>query len=241
MTSICLKGDCLELMKDLSDNSIDLFICDLPYGILPSKTCEWDKKIDLEKFWIEVKRLSKNDKTPVLMFCNTKFGVELIMSNPSWFRYDLVWSKNMGVSFLLANKQPMKSHEMIYVFSKKGSNYNRIDEYVENAKGYTREAYNRKGRGVGAVSMETTIVKENIRCPISVINFGRNQDKKHPTAKPIDLYDWLIKRYSNKGDTILDPTAGSFNSERSSLKLERNYIGIEMNEEFFNNNKILKL
>ena len=239
MTSICLKGDCLELMKDLSNNSIDLFICDLPYGCIKTIRCEWDIKIDLVKFWIEVKRLSKNDKTPILMFCNTKFGVDLINSNPSWFRYDLVWNKNIGTTILLANKMPMKSHEMIYVFSKKGANYNRIDEYVENAKGHTRQAYKNKGsKTIWFKGMEETIVKENMRCSLSVVNFGRNQDKKHPTAKSIELYDWLIKRYSNEGDTILDPTAGSFNSGRSALGLKRNYIGMEMNDEFYDNNKI---
>jgi site-specific DNA-methyltransferase (adenine-specific) len=236
MTSICLKGDCLELMKDLSNNSIDLFICDLPYGCI---ACKWDVKIDLLEFWKQIKRLSRTDKTPVLMFCNTKFGVDLINSNPKWFRYDLVWSKNVGTNILLANKLPMKSHEMIYVFSKKGSNYNRIDEYVVNAKGYIRPAYTKKcSITMRNNTMEETIVKENIRCPLSVISVGRNQDKKHPTAKPVELYDWLIKRYSNEGDTILDPTAGSFNSGRSALGLERNYIGMEMNEEFYDNNKI---
>ena len=135
-------------MKDLSDNSIDCFIVDLPYGQLaPGRDlttepagiaysarahfgCDWDVKIDLEKFWEQVKRLAKNDHTPVLMFCNTKFGIDLINSNPSWFRYDLVWDKGHGVSFLLANKMPMKSHEMVYVFSKKGAFYRRVDVMV---------------------------------------------------------------------------------------------------------------
>jgi site-specific DNA-methyltransferase (adenine-specific) len=258
MASICLKGDCLELMKDLSNNSIDLFICDLPYGCLGGKErdrsgegdigrkpksqlggCPWDIKIDLVEFWKQIKRLCKTERTPILMFCNTKFGVELINSNPSWFKYDLVWNKNMGVSFLLANKMPMKAHEMIYVFSKKSCNYNRIDEFVEDAKGYTRSAYSRKGnRVMNAIGRGEYVVKENLRCPISVVNFGRNQEKKHPTAKPVELYDWLIKRYSNEGDTILDPTAGSFNSGHSALGLKRNYIGMEMNDEFYDNNKI---
>jgi|TARA_R110000824_G_scaffold396137_1_gene597414 site-specific DNA-methyltransferase (adenine-specific) len=240
MTSVCLQGDCLELMKDLSNNSIDLFMCDLPYGCLTTKSCKWDIKIDLEKFWIEVKRLSRDEHTPIIMFCNTKFGVDLITSNSSWFRYELVWNKNMGVQFLSANKMPMKAHELIYVFSKKGANYNRIDEYVEKAKGYTRLAYSRKGNRIThPVAMtDDTTVKENLRCSISVINFGRNQDKKHPTTKPIDLYDWLFKRYSNEGDTVLDPTAGSFNSGVSALALNRNYIGMELNEEYYNKNKL---
>jgi site-specific DNA-methyltransferase (adenine-specific) len=244
-------------MKDISNNSIDLFMCDLPYGCLKQPLgvkidhkglpfskkvldgCPWDIKIDLVEFWIQVKRLAKNDKTPVLMFCDMKFAVDLIISNPKWFRYDLVWSKNMGVSFLLANKMPMKSHEIILVFSKKGANYNRIDEFVEGMKGSFRGAHSRKGSKVyPAISSHSSEVKENIRCPLSVINIGRNHDKRHPTCKPIDLYEWLIKRYSNEGDTVLDPTAGSFNSGRSCVELKRNYIGMEMDIDFFNKNKI---
>ena len=119
----CLHGDCLELMKTLPDKSVDLFLCDLPYGCLVGGAgkekekrdkgihtegcCLWDIKIDLGAFWIQVKRLCKNDKTPILMFCNTKFGIDLINSNPDWFRYDLVWDKKLGTNFLLSNKQPM--------------------------------------------------------------------------------------------------------------------------------------
>lgn len=220
-----LSGDCLEVMKDLSDNSIDCFICDLPYGQLSNgvkdkvkdlrydtgKTkplnsyggCEWDVKINLDAFWIQVKRLAKNDNTPILMFCNTRFGIDLINSNPSWFRYDLVWNKERGVSFLLANKQPMKSHEMIYIFSKKGSYYKRID---------------------------------GIRCPLSVINMP-NASKKggHPTEKPVELYKWLIERYCPSGGVILDPTAGSFNCIRAAIELNLNAIGIEKDKTFYDN------
>ena len=269
MTSVCLKGDCLELMKDLSNNSIDLFICDLPYGCLAGATetthkriidgkdtgttiemykggCAWDVKIDLNKFWFEVKRLSKNDKTPVLMFCNTKFGADLINSNPSWFRYDLVWNKTRGISFLSANKMPMKCHEMIYVFSKKGCHYNRTDEFIDGKDAYTRKrasssvtyALSKIEADKYTLKKPLAIQEEGMRCVLSIINISMKRDKKHTTAKPIELYDWLIKRYSNEGDTILDPTAGSFNSGRSALGLERNYIGMEMNDEFYNNNKL---
>ena len=153
MTLTLQHGDCLELMKNLPDKSVDLFLCDLPYGCLePQRTrspdyvkqvkgvsvgqgsCKWDVPIDLAAFWVQVKRLCKNDHTPVLMFCSTKFGNELINSNPTWFRYDLVWNKMRGVSFLQANKSPMRSHEMIYVFAKKGANYMRTDVKVEGAK-----------------------------------------------------------------------------------------------------------
>ena len=240
-------GDCLELMKTLPDKSIDLFVCDLPYGCLHAgrkQTGEWydrnqnggagsawDIPIDLAQFWVQVKRLCKNDHTPVLMFCTTKFGVELINSNPDWFRYDLVWNKMRGVSFLMANKMPMRSHELIYVFSKKGANYTRVDvegePYFKKSKGHTNEQY-----GVQRVEGDN----KGTRCVLSVVDcFNKAGHIKgtHPTQKPDDLYEWLITRYSKEGDTILDPTAGSFASCLTAQRLGRNAIGIEMNEEFY--------
>ena len=246
-----LKGDCLEVMKGLTDKSIDCFICDLPYGCLSAKTmkfertgnwagfpslktvkdCAWDVKIDLVEFWKQVKRLARNDNTPVLMFCTTKFGAELIASNPDWFRYDLVWNKMRGVSFLLSNKMPMRSHESIYVFSKKGAYYNRVDTkgkpYFKKSKNHTNEQY-----GVERVEGDN----KGTRCALSVINMYGTAGHKggvHPTAKPCELYTWLIERYCPADGTILDPTAGSFNSVKSAVELNRKAIGIEKNAEFF--------
>ena len=236
MTALCSNGDCLKMMRDLSDNSIDLFICDLPYGQIE---CKWDIKIDLQQFWCQVKRLCKNEHTPVIMFCSTKFGYELIHSNKEWFRYDLVWKKNIGVGFFNCNKQPLRNHEMIYVFSKKGSFYKRVDEYVEGAIGAIHHVKKDESGGVyGDRKRIKTIMKENYRCPKSVIDFKIIQSGRHSTCKSVDLYKWLIERYSNEGDMILDPTAGSFNSGRASIELKRNYIGIEMNNEYFENNKL---
>jgi site-specific DNA-methyltransferase (adenine-specific) len=253
--AVCLHGDCLELMKTLPDKSVDLFLCDLPYGCLLDKKgcipygrkelspnnagCPWDIKIDIDAFWIQVKRLCKNDKTPVLMFCNTKFGIELINSNPSWFRYDIVWDKNLGTNFLNANKRPLASHEMIYVFSKKGCNYNRIDMPVEGKEAYYRQSDIKKGKCYGSNVLQDAVSKnDNTRCPLSVIHFPRNVSKLHPTCKSVELYKWLIERYSNEFDTVLDPTAGSFNSGRACLELNRHYIGMEMDEKFYNANKL---
>jgi site-specific DNA-methyltransferase (adenine-specific) len=294
-------GDCLELMKTLPDKSIDLFVCDLPYGCLgpvkgggpslrdPERPankvrqipnvannhrkacpptdrgertlsdgtiapagvlggCKWDIPIDLAAFWVEVKRLCKNDHTPVLMFCTTKFGFELIKSNENWFRYDLVWSKTSAVGFLLANKMPMRSHEMIYVFSKKGANYTRVDIEGDFAEWSVGKNGVRSGNFADA-----GMPKQNIhggqgkRCPVSVINMksarsnqkGEKKEHKHPTQKPDDLYEWLITRYSKEGDTILDPTAGSFASCFTAQKLGRNAIGIEKDDGFYNKAKSL--
>lgn len=194
--------------------------------------CAWDIKINLEKFWIQVKRLAKNDNTPVLMFCTTKFGAELIASNPKWFRYDLVWDKGQGVSFLSANKMPMRSHEMIYVFSKAGAFYNRVDI----------EGDFKKSTGGGSASVQygqgkkKNWDKDNTgkRCALSVIqqpkSFVRNG---HPTKKPYELYEWLLTRYCPAGGTLLDPTAGSFTSCKVAKDLGHKAIGIEMNSKFF--------
>ena len=212
-------GDCLNIMKDLPDKSIDLFICDLPYGCLhPERkrdktkwydsagqargSCSWDVKIDLELFWTEVRRLRKSDDSPCIHFCTTRFGNELINSNPSEFRYDLVWDKQRGVSFLSANKMPMRSHEMIYVFSKAGAFYERVDI--------------------------------SGRCAVSVIDVSNSAKKgNHPTEKPVDLYRWLIERYCPPGGTVLDPTFGSGNSVFTAFSMGRNGTGIEKDEKFY--------
>jgi site-specific DNA-methyltransferase (adenine-specific) len=272
MTLQLLHGDCLELMKTLPDKSIDLFICDLPYGCLgpvkkggpslrdPNKPsnvnerlmrmengvttgkradtgngvlggCEWDIPIDLEAFWIQVKRLCKDDHTPVLMFCTTKFGFELYNSNPEWFRYDLVWNKMRGVSFLLANKMPMRSHELIYVFSKKGATY-----YRKDIEGDFKKTTGSRGCVSNQYGVVLTGDTDNTgkRCVLSVIDHPTSNARGgHPTQKPDDLYEWLITRYSKEGDTMLDATAGSFASCFTAQRLGRNAIGIELNKEFY--------
>ena len=256
---LLLHGDCLEKMKNLPSKSIDCFICDLPYGCLADNRkkmpnirradngrplprmneritgCKWDVKIDLVAFWEQVKRLAKNDSTPVIMFCSTKFGAELIMSNPSWFRHDLVWSKSRGVGFLSANKQPLRSHEMIYVFAKKGAYYKRVDlvgdypAYVGShsaAKVYNLDKPEKEGYKK---------VDNGKRCVKSVVEVGNETNKggKHPTQKPAELYKWLLERYCPPGGTMLDPTAGSFASVFTARAMGLHGIGIEKDDGFF--------
>lgn len=215
------NGDCLEVMKTIPDKSIDLIICDLPYGCLAgtngkqdpnvapsagrkivSLPCTWDVKIDLKLFWDQIKRIRKSDHSPCIHFCTTKFGYELIKSNESEFRYDLVWDKQRGVSFLSVNKMPMRSHEMIYVFSKAGAIYERKDI--------------------------------NNRCVLSVLQSSTFVIRGgHPTEKPSDLYRFLIERYCPAGGTVLDPTFGSGNSVFTAFAMGRNAIGIEKDQTFF--------
>ncbi len=259
MTTLSLlNGDCLEVMKTLPEKSVDLFICDLPFGCLTSpkastcagwrkeveaglpKTlsrdtgCAWDIKIDLVAFWKEVKRLAKNDSTPVIHFCTTKFGIDLINSNPKWFRYDLVWNKDRGTSFLTANKMPLRSHEMIYVFCKSGTYYQRKDEIgvfkswnAHAHKSNTTTVVEGSGMNIANPNDGTT------RCVKSVVTIKKPNTLGHPTEKPLELYKWIIERYCPPGGTVLDPTAGSFNSCFAAFELDRSAVGIEKDPEFY--------
>lgn len=244
------NADCLEKMKDISSNSVDLILCDLPFGCLTGgggqekqkrkekgsqdvvAGCAWDIPLDLEKFWTEVKRIRKNDHTPTLHFCTTKYGFELYNSNPQEFRYDLVWAKPNAVGFLSANKMPMRSHEMIYVFSKAGAYYNRVDLSGDFPAG---------GGGTSSANFlpisgmpNTGTTKKGKRCPKSWIYCSNKKTKGgHPTAKPIELYKFLIQRYCPVGGVVLDPTFGSGNSGLAAKELERKYIGIEQNKDFY--------
>jgi site-specific DNA-methyltransferase (adenine-specific) len=258
MTLQLLHGDCLELMKTLPDKSIDLFVCDLPYGCLTGGAgkekakrlnakgeirtnhaggvmgCSWDIPIDLNEFWVQVKRLCKDDHTPVLMFCTAKFGYELIKSNEAWFRYDLVWNKMRGVSFLSANKMPMRSHELIYVFSKKGATYYRKDREGQ-FKGTEKTRTDIGESNVyGGKAVHSAPTSKTTRCVLSVVDTPSIATRgHHPTQKPDDLYEWLITRYSKEGDTVLDPTAGSFASVFTAHRLGRKAIGIEKDDAFY--------
>jgi len=247
---VLYNGDCLEVMKDISSNSVDLIICDLPYGCLatpkiggqanirmPENRCAWDIKIDLKAFWEQVRRIRKNEHTPTIHFCTTKFGYELIQSNPNEFRYDLVWDKQRGVSFLSANKMPMRSHEMIYVFSKAGAFYERKDTEGDY-KPYAFKGTDTTAAFLASAGSKVRTATENDgtkRCVLSVIQTPNKTLRKssHPTEKPEDLYRFLIERYCPLGGTVLDPTFGSANSVFTAFSMGRSAIGIEKDEGFF--------
>lgn len=255
-----MNGDCLEKMKDISSNSVDLVICDLPFGCLEAQrkrddtyvksvksslvgqsSCSWDIKIDLEAFWKEVKRIRKDDHTPCLHFTTTKYGFDLYNSNPKEFRYDLVWDKGRGVSFLSANKMPLRSHEMIYVFSKAGAWYNRIDVDAPGKGNQTKKETTtlRKDNMFGTGLKRSSGAEKDKACIKSVISLQKvgTVKQKHPTEKPVELYKFLIERYCPVGGTVLDPTFGSGNSGVASKELGRNWIGIEKDKGFFDKAK----
>lgn len=246
------NGDCLEVMKDISSNSVDLILCDLPFGCLTNKNhsdgtpgeskggkmysantgCSWDVKLDLETFWNEIRRIRRDDHTPCLHFCTTKYGFELWQSNKKEFRYDLVWEKPNAVGFLSANKMPMRSHEMIYVFSKAGSYYNRVDISGDFPKAGGGRSSGQQIYGNSYITIQPE--NEGKRCVKSVVLYSNKKTKGgHPTAKPIELYKFLIERYCPPGGVVLDPTFGSGNSGVACKELGRKYIGIEKEKGFF--------
>jgi DNA modification methylase len=184
-----------------------------------------------------VKRIRKNEHSPTIHFCTTKFGYDLIKSNEKEFRYDLVWTKTNAVGFLQANKMPMRAHEMMYVFSKAGAYYERIDisgNFPFNGGGRSDATF------IPGINALENIVSDNTgkRCVKSYIEVANKKTKGgHPTAKPIELYKWLIERFCPPNGTVLDPTFGSCNSGKAARELNRNYIGIEMSKVFFDKAK----
>ena len=221
------NGDCLEVMKTIENDAVDLLFCDLPYG---ETHCKWDSLIDLQLFWEQIHRICK-DTAPMFFTCSTKFGVSLINSNTKNFRYDMVWVKTTPVGFLNARKMPMRKHEMLYVFYRKLPLYD-----IDNNHTYSIiERHTNRLTGVynDTPKHTTTIVKKySPPLPHSVLQIA-GESGLHATQKPVGLMEWIIKYYSKEGDVVLDPTMGSGSTGVACKNLNRQFIGIEMNEEIF--------
>jgi site-specific DNA-methyltransferase (adenine-specific) len=231
---ILLKGNCLELLDSIDTNKINLVIADLPYG---QTDCEWDVKIDLQELWKQLKRVCTNN-CAYIFFTTTRFGYDLIASNPKWFRYDLVWNKVKPAGFLNSKKQPMRVHEMIYVFYDKLPCYNINDNHKLVSFGNTGNAIN--GSCYSNPDLKKMRTVHEPRLPQSILNFEMVNTKKkrfHPTEKSLDLLEWLIKYYSNENDYVLDPTCGAGGTLLACKNLNRNCYGIEKNETYYNTAK----
>lgn len=232
-----INGEMLSELEKLPANSIDLFIIDLPYG---QTECHWDSKINLESLWIQLRRLRRNKNTPFLFFCTTMFGIDIINSNRQWFKYDIVWDKINPTQFFWARKMPMRRHEMIYVFYEKFPLYNIEDNHqrtdLERTNYKIPEIYNTYETQDEHYQGNSKVSKWTPSLPNSIFTLSskpKGIKRKHPTEKPVDLYKWIIKYFSKEGDTILDPCFGSGNSAVASRDLNRNYIGIELDPDYF--------
>ena len=307
------NGDCLEIFPKIEKYSVSFVLVDLPYG---QTDCKWDTPIDLNKMWKQLKRILK-PKAYIAFFCTVKFGHSLISSNPSWFRYDLVWQKSRVVGFLSANIAPLRNHEMIYIFgeqdgadldnsrnlemrayAKKCKEYinlknkqltekmgnraaehfidrhattqfelptkktynklielfaldkmegfiplealtfeKKINKYTYNPQMKKGEAYTAKGGklrdGIYGEFEKKEIINKGTRHPTSILKFANPKKSIHPTQKPVDLCEYLIKTYTNKNDLVLDFTMGSGTVGIACLHTGRRFIGIEKDPEIF--------
>ena len=223
-----LNGDCLEKMKDLETDSVDLLFCDLPYG---QTACKWDCLIDLELFWKEVNRVCKIN-APMFFTCSTKFGVSLINSNPKNFRFDMVWIKSSPVGFLNSKKMPMKKHEMVYVFYRKLPFYNIDENHTHKLMRNKLDTYTKDGC-YGKRCEKDTMRKYDPPLPTSILEVA-TQKGKHPTQKPTGLMEWALKYYTRENDLVLDPTMGSGSTGVACKNLNRRFIGIEKDIDIFN-------
>ena len=218
-------GDCLELMKDIPDKSIDMILCDLPYGTTKNK---WDSVIPLEELWTQYNRIIKDDGA-IAFFSQMPFTASLVNSNIKMFRYEWIWEKDNGTGFLNANKMPLKIHENIEIFYKKTPVYNpQMRTGFKPYKTFT----GRKTTNYGDFDRVET--KSNgERYPIDIIKFKKDSGL-HPTQKPVALLEYLIKTYTNEGATVLDNCMGSGSTGVACVNTNRNFVGIELDEEYFN-------
>jgi DNA modification methylase len=236
-----MKGDCLERMKEIQDHSVDMILCDLPYG---TTACAWDSVIPFEPLWEQYKRVIKPNAAIVLT-ASQPFTSVLIMSNLKAFRYCWVWDKvNKYTGALNANRMPLKRHEDIAVFYQRLPTYNK---QFREGKAYKSRKTSGHGEctqyGVGKERRHT--INDGNHNPCSVLQIpGDNKQELglHPTQKPVALMEYLIKTYTNEGETVLDNTMGSGTTGVACINTNRNFIGIEMDDTYFDiaKNRILE-
>jgi len=222
-----MQGDCLERMQDIEAGSVHMVLTDPPYG---TTACKWDTVIDLRSMWAELKRVVKPTGA-IVMTASQPFTSALVMSNPKWFRYCWVWDKGRGYNFASLKYQPFKSHEDVCVFSQKSHTYN---PQKTEGKPYTQKQ-GRKGEVYGGDNGKDVVtVNYGDRHPLSVQKFIKGKDTgHHPTQKPVPLMEYMIRTYTNESDTVLDFTMGSGTTGVACVNTNRNFIGIELDSEYF--------
>lgn len=224
------NGDCLEVMKDLPDNSIDFILTDLPYGLL--KNQKWDNIIPYNLMWAELKRIRK-EKTAVALFGAEPFSSHLRLSNLSEYKYDWIWEKEQGSNFGTVKYMPFKVYENISIFYKKLPTYN---PQMTKGKPYKDTDRKRYVKHLGT-TIKKPINNKGTRYPRNIIKYSNDTKKGksyHPTQKPVALLEYLIKTYTLENEIVLDFTMGSGSTGVACVNTNRNFIGIELDKEYFN-------
>jgi len=234
------NGNCLELMSDIDDKSIDMILCDLPYG---TTACKWDTVIPFEPLWAHYKRIIK-DNGAIVLFGAEPFSSHMRISNISWFKYDWIWSKSRALGFTNAKNKPMNKHEVISIFSG-GTVANKSDRKMTyNPQGLV--PHGKKVSGIKSCSADnkegghrfgrpghlTEYIQEFTNYPTQIIEFKNEGKTTHPTQKPVALFEYLIKTYTNEGELVLDNCAGSGTTAIACLRTNRNYILIEQETKY---------
>ena len=223
-----INGDCLEEMKQIEDKSIDMILCDLPYG---TTACKWDTIIPFEPLWEQYNRVLADDGT-IALFGSQPFTTKLIESNEKDFRYCWYWIKNQGTNFFHAKRMPIRKVEEICIFHKGIYNPQITDGHIptNSAKGCSNGNIYHGDKKRDYEGGKTT------RYPTNILEFKcvDNYSRKHPSEKPIELLEYFIKTYTNEGDTVLDSCMGSGSTAIACLNTNRNFIGIELDENYFN-------
>lgn len=238
-------GDCLDLMKEIPDKSVDCIICDLPYG---TTKCKWDVIIPFDKLWNEYNRITKNN-CPIILFGGEPFSSYLRLSNLENYRYDWIWNKKRAANFLFMNKQPGKIVENICVFYKnqptynpqkrinpagphKGSLYRNPSKITKNVKEIMGDSWKETEMDDSQNYSGKTYEADKL-LPNNILEFVKDTKRLHPTQKPISLLEYLIQTYTNENDLILDNCAGSGSTLVAAKNLNRNFIGIEKEEVYY--------
>ena len=230
------QGDCLEIMNNIKDNSVDCIICDLPYG---TTAISWDKIIDFNELWKQYNRVLK-DNGNIVLFASGVFTYKLYESNPDQYKYKLIWKKNVPTGMNSARYRPMKYYEEILIFQKSNNcTYNpQMKERVGDKKQCYQ--YNHYYSGNSHIPNEMNKVEKKYDPdyvqPSDILEFNvvpNRKGKLHPTEKPIELLEWLVKTYSNEGSLILDNCMGSGSTGVACINTNRNFIGIEKDEKYF--------
>ena len=230
------QGDCLELMKEIPDGSVDMILTDPPFG---TTSCAFDVRIPFEPMWEQFKRVTKFNAA-ILLFSQMPFGAELIMSNRKMFRYEWIWEKSLGVGFLNAKKMPLRCHENILVFYRKLPTYN---PQFTKGKPLNKKRRSPKHYNYGSQPLPTTTYDGEHYCPRDVVfsaptnSIGSNSEREkncvHAQQKPVPLLEYLIKTYTNEGETVLDATMGSGSTGVAAVNTGRKFIGFEKEQNFF--------
>ena len=229
------NGDCLEVMKKLVDNGVkvDAILADPPYQLL---SCEWDSMIPLEPMWNLIEQIRK-PTAPVVLFASQPFTTKLISSNMKNYSYELIWKKNVPTGMTLAKSRPMKYHETLQCFYMKGTTYNPImkERVGKHKECYRYDHYCGDNNHIDLAKVKKRYDPDFVQ-PSTILEFNvvpNRKGKLHPTEKPVELLKWLVKTYSNVGDTVLDFCMGAGSTGIACQNLDRDFIGIELDENYF--------